>query len=140
VFLDRLSMCHVLELEDRLTLAPATLDPADLLLSKLQVVQTNERDLQDAVALLSDTDVDAAYVAGLLAHDWGWWRTATGVLDRVVAYARTLPDGAVAARAVDQARRLREAVDAAPKGRKWKLRARIGDRVTWYQLPEEVEP
>jgi len=25
-----------------------------------------------------------------------------------------------------------------PKGIKWKMRANIGDRVRWYELPEEV--
>ena len=33
--------------------------------------------------------------------------------------------------------RLLEAMDAAPKSRKWKMRNRIGDRVQWYVLPEE---
>jgi hypothetical protein len=25
-----------------------------------------------------------------------------------------------------------------PKTTRWKLRARVGERVTWYELPEEV--
>jgi hypothetical protein len=25
-----------------------------------------------------------------------------------------------------------------PKGMKWKLRANVGDRLRWYELPEEV--
>jgi hypothetical protein len=33
---------------------------------------------------------------------------------------------------------LRAAIDAAPKSTKWRLRARVGDRVAWYELPEEV--
>jgi hypothetical protein len=33
---------------------------------------------------------------------------------------------------------LAEAIDAAPKSTKWKLRARVGDRVAWYDEPEEV--
>jgi hypothetical protein len=28
--------------------------------------------------------------------------------------------------------------DSAPKSMKWKLRSNIGDRVRWYELPEEV--
>jgi hypothetical protein len=38
--------------------------------------------------------------------------------------------------------RLREVLDrieAEPKGRGWKLRARIGERKRWYELPEEVD-
>jgi hypothetical protein len=37
-----------------------------------------------------------------------------------------------------QARLLREHSDEVPKPMKWKLRAKVGDRVQWYQLPEEV--
>ena len=29
-------------------------------------------------------------------------------------------------------------IDAQPKSLKWKLRARVGDRLSWYELPEEV--
>ncbi len=31
-----------------------------------------------------------------------------------------------------------ERIDTQPKSLKWKLRARIGDRISWYELPEEV--
>ena len=34
---------------------------------------------------------------------------------------------------------LRAAIDEAPKSTRWKLRARVGDRVTWYAEPEEME-
>jgi len=33
---------------------------------------------------------------------------------------------------------LRRALDEAPKSLRWKLRARVGERVLWYELPEEV--
>jgi hypothetical protein len=29
-------------------------------------------------------------------------------------------------------------IEAQPKSLRWKVRARVGDRVSWYQLPEEV--
>jgi hypothetical protein len=45
------------------------------------------------------------------------------------------PAGEVVA---DRLRRLREELDTVPKTRAWKLRARIGDRKRWYELPEEV--
>jgi hypothetical protein len=38
--------------------------------------------------------------------------------------------------------RLQEVLDrieAEPKSRGWKLRAKIGERKRWYELPEEVE-
>jgi hypothetical protein len=36
------------------------------------------------------------------------------------------------------AQRLAEIADAAPKSMQWKMRSRVGDRVRWYELPEEV--
>jgi len=34
---------------------------------------------------------------------------------------------------------LRKAIEDAPKSTKWKLRARVGERVAWYVEPEEME-
>jgi hypothetical protein len=31
-----------------------------------------------------------------------------------------------------------EALEQAPKSRRWKLRDRIGERKRWYELPEET--
>ena len=39
---------------------------------------------------------------------------------------------------VEQARELLGVAESAPKSIKWKLRANVGDRVRWYELPEEV--
>ena len=45
-------MCHTLEFADRLARLPYTLDPMDLLLSKLQIVELNEKDADDCLRLL----------------------------------------------------------------------------------------
>ena len=39
---------------------------------------------------------------------------------------------------VAQAARLLELAVETPKSMKWKLRANVGERVRWYELPEEV--
>jgi hypothetical protein len=80
--------------------------------------------------------------AKVLAEDWGWWRTATGNLDRVVELvrgdlARLVPRGA-GYDPVEQAVALRDHAQSMPKTLKWKLRARLGERVQWYEVPEEV--
>jgi hypothetical protein len=139
VFLDRLTMCHELDLRRRLNAAPLTLDTADLLLSKLQIVETNERDFKDATALLADGAVDQDRVAEVLATDWGWWRTSTEVLGKIETYAAALPDAALAARAGTAITGLKDAIERRPKSLRWKARARVGDRVRWYESPEEVE-
>jgi hypothetical protein len=136
-FLDRFHMCHTLELKDRIALDELTLPPADLLLSKLQVVETNERDLKDMVALLLDAEIDAERIARVCADDWGWWRTVTEVLEKAVAYAEQESVEPVAVR--NRVETLRARIDETPKSLRWRARAKVGDRVRWYELPEENE-
>jgi hypothetical protein len=143
LFLDRVSMCHSLDLADRLDEDPETLSVSDLLLLKLQVFETNERDYKDALALLldhSDGGIDVEYISRLLAADWGWWRTATMVLERLDRYARELEGFDLANEVHYRIRELLGAIEAQPKSTRWKIRARIGDRARWYELPEETLP
>ena len=53
VMVDRLSMCHTLDFRPSFGSASPTLDPADLLLSKLQIVELNAKDAHDIFHLLS---------------------------------------------------------------------------------------
>jgi hypothetical protein len=136
-------LCHTLDLADRVTLEPRTLPLADLLLAKLQVVEINERDLKDATAILADHElgpggVDAERVTEVLAADWGWWRTGTATLDHVAGYARELDGFAGGAAVAERIGALTERIEAAPKSRRWRMRAKIGERKRWYELPEEI--
>lgn len=151
VVMDQLRMCHTLDFGGRIERMPYTLDVTDLLLSKLQVVEQNEKDVQDIIYLLACYGVregDEPGTIGLarfgkvVADDWGWWRTSTGNLERVVELARgdlaRLVPPACDFDPIEQALALRRHADEVPKGLKWKVRARVGDRVQWYELPEEV--
>ena len=53
VMVDRLTMCHTLDLRPAFGRLPLTVDAVDLLLSKLQIVELNEKDVRDALQLLS---------------------------------------------------------------------------------------
>jgi hypothetical protein len=57
IFLDIFRMCHTLHLGDRLALDDYTIPISDLLLTKLQVVEINEKDIRDLIAILRDHDV-----------------------------------------------------------------------------------
>jgi len=163
VLVDKLEMCHRIEFDGRLERSSPTLPVADLLLSKLQIVKLNKKDLLDALILLAEhplaQDDGAAdsrdgqgtiSIPRILAHtsnDWGWWRTVSGNLDKLEAYLATdvqpedldVGDGRRARLDPgEQIRGLRAAIDEAPKSTKWKLRARVGEKMTWYQEPEEV--
>src|SRR3984885_4169742 len=150
VMVDRLGMCHTLEFRSSLGTSSLTLDPADLLLSKLQIFELNAKDVHDITHLLaglpvgdrsSGAFIDVARFRAVVAADWGWWRTTTGSLEKLPALLAASP-GLVPANArydpLAQATLLLYAAASAPKSMKWKLRANVGDRVRWYELPEEV--
>jgi hypothetical protein len=163
VLVDKLEMCHRIDFAGRLERSSPTLPVADLLLSKLQVVKLNKKDLLDALILLAehplapdDGAADSRQGQGTISvprilsytsNDWGWWRTATGNLDKLEQYLATdfqpedLDVGGGRTAKLDpgeQIRELRAAIDEAPKSTRWKLRARVGERAPWYQEPEEV--
>jgi hypothetical protein len=145
VFVDEANLCHRIDLRRSLEAAPLTLSLADLTVLKLQVVETNEKDYLDLCAIFADHEltrddsgINSTYIAELTASDWGLWRTLTMVAERTEQFASELNGFEAAGVVVERLRRLRTELDAAPKSRGWKLRARIGDRKRWYELPEEV--
>jgi len=161
VLVDRLEMCHRFDFSDRLAASTPTLPVAELLLSKLQVMKINRKDVLDALVLLAehplgqdDGSVDATHGEGRInvprilvftSTDWGWWRTVTGNLDKLDQYLATdMQEGDLdVGRPLRfdppaQVTALRRAIDDAPKSTKWRLRARVGERVPWYADPEEV--
>jgi hypothetical protein len=145
VFVGAFAMSHKIPLDARLEVDPVSIPLAELLLTKLQIAQLNEKDIRDALALLDghpvgDADgetVNAGRIAALCAADWGLWRTITGNLDTCCALA---PGYDVPNRGEVEARlqELLHRIEAEPKTRSWKLRAKIGDRKRWYELPDEV--
>ncbi len=150
VLVDRLEMCHVLEFKERIARMPLTLDVTDLLLSKLQIVELNEKDAQDVLYVLSaypvregdePGSVGLERIGALVAGDWGWWRTLTMNVERIAELATTTGAHLVPANAlhdpVEQLRRIGEHAHAVPKTLRWRLRARVGERARWYQLPDE---
>ncbi len=152
VLLDKLEMCHTLEFGERIARLPYTLDPCDLLLSKLQIVHLNEKDAQDVIYLLSafpvregdePESIALARFERVLGEDWGWWRTVTLNLEKIADLVRGEGAHLVPATApvdvLDGLERLRRAADEAPKTLRWKLRAKVGERKRWYELPEETE-
>jgi Uncharacterised nucleotidyltransferase len=146
VFVGEFRMCHQLDLDDRLKLDPVTLTPADLLLTKLQVVEVNAKDLTDAASLLlwheigderSGDVVGIDRLIDVTSRDWGWFITFTENLAKIGQALPNLP-ATEAALVTARATRIRQALEQAPKTVRWRARARVGRHVPWYELPEEV--
>jgi hypothetical protein len=143
VFIDVIRMSHVIDMRSRLGHDGPIASPSDLLLSKLQIFEVNHKDLVDLTALVldhpigrSDEEIDAEYVARLAAEDWGLYRTLQLNIEKLRHAVDGLDvDGGTVTARLDE---LWGTVDAQPKPLKWKMRAQVGDRVRWYELPEEV--
>ena len=148
LFIHAFRMCHEIPLGDRLEVETHTVPLAELMLTKLQIIELNEKDIRDTVLLfhghpIADHDdgaVNGAHIAALCADDWGLWRTITANLDRcrghVGDYDMPAEDRARIEESFDQ---LLERIEAEPKSRGWRRRAKTGDKKIWYELPEEVE-
>ena len=148
VFYDRLEFCHVIPLAGRLEADRPTIPIAELLLSKLQIVKINEKDVVDIVLLLLDhamgqgdaDTIDINRVGRLCADDWGLWRSLTQNLEKVRALAASYPqlDADQRARVDAAVVAIKARIDAEPKSRGWRWRDRIGDRRQWWTDVDEV--
>ena len=146
VFFDELYFCHQIPLRERLALDYPTITPTDLLLEKMQIVELNPKDVKDSLVLLLehplDADqpdaIDATYVARLLAADWGFFYTVTTNLGKLRAKLASEPLEPAQREVIDRrVQELESIIEKEPKTSKWKLRARIGPRVKWYQEVQE---
>lgn len=145
VLIDRLRMCHTWDLRDRLNIDNLTLPVADLLLSKLQIVNVTEKDLKDIYLLLLQHELGAndqnlintTYLSDLMGNNWGLWKTATINLKKAFEYLDELQfdqKGVV----VERLKELIALTEDMKKSLGWKLRGIVGERVQWYELPGEV--
>jgi hypothetical protein len=154
VFVGGFSMCHAIPITERLEREPVTVPLAELLLTKLQIVELNERDERDifnlcfhheivdgqgggAIASGAGAGIEAGLIAELCARDWGLWRTCKGTIERCLAdlgnYGLASEQRELIASRLEQ---LWDRIEREPKPSKWRIRNRVGDRVRWYEEPE----
>jgi len=149
VFVGTFAMCHALDLSSRLNMLPDTLSIADLLLTKLQIVEVNSKDLIDALQLLRNHAVGREDKPGMdelsldrlcavTSSDWGWYTTLSDNLAKAVAFALDKLDERDCSTVASRAEEIQQAIDQAGKSLRWKARSRIGRHSRWYELPEEV--
>jgi hypothetical protein len=148
VFVGSFEMCHEIPITERIHLAEHGIPLAELLLTKLQIVELNAKDQTDILTMLyhhdvtddDDGHINAGRVAELCASDWGLWRTTKMNVERSQAAA---PVSGLDERGrqlvLDRLVRLWKRIEGEPKSGKWKLRNRVGDKKRWYEQPEEPE-
>lgn len=147
VFMDVFEMSHRFDLRDRIEIDLQTITLADLLGTKLQVIQTNEKDMGDAICLILDHEIgttdageviNGQYLAKLCGDDWGVYKT---FMMKLAMLTLALDKWELSEMEKETVRkrvgRLNDAIEELPKSIGWKMRAAVGERVRWYELPEE---
>ena len=148
VFLDKMVMCHTIDFRGRLELDGLSVSFADLVLSKMQVVSIEGKDVTDCITLLLDHPlasndlkaINCDYIAKTLAKEWGFYYTVTQNLRRIRKDFKHLYEGRLTPGDSEELDKkldiLLETIEREPKSVRWRARAVIGPRMKWY---EEVD-
>lgn len=148
VFIDQMEFCHDLPLRGRLEVDPLSLPLAELVVEKMQIVQINEKDIIDTIMLLrehpvgttDDEVINAKVIAQLCAQEWGLWKTMSINLakakEMVKGYEQL--DQADKEDVLTKVDELLDYMEKEPKPMKWRMRAKVGERVKWWRDVEEL--
>ncbi len=143
LFLDEFVMCHKFNFKENILAGMKTLPITQLVMTKLQVVERTEKELLDLSAAFHDFQVtwmeggiQGGEIAGLCAKDWGMYTTFTKTLGALSERARNA-GGEGSGVVLERVDRLAAMIRSEPKSLSWKMRARVGERAKWYELPEK---
>jgi hypothetical protein len=148
IFINKFHMCHDIKFNHvRLEADPVTIPLAELLLTKLQIVSINPKDVKDIAALLiehpiGETDQEAINIRHFLeplCQDWGFYTTVSINLDKISQLMEVIAVPEAEARIVTgKLLDLKNRMVAAPKTTSWKLRSLAGKSIAWYEEPEDA--
>jgi hypothetical protein len=149
IFLDVMRMDHDIDVRGRLDMDPYAVSPADALLTKLQIGEMADKDVHDVIALLKDVPlsetndgvtIDVSRLACVCARDWSIFYDVTSNLEVISARVAHCPlSETEGARVRGHMATLRETIAGAHESLRWRLRARVGTRLSWRRRVEERE-
>lgn len=147
VFFDQFEMSHRFDFRDRLFLCKPALPISDLLMTKLQIVNLNEKDIKDILLIFLDHEfgaepcqnIEPKYINKYTSSDWGIYRTFTDNLTKASRYLDELPADKELKNVVNgKILTLINKIEKSPKSTKWKIRSVIGTRKRWYEDVSEL--
>ncbi|MHB1421168.1 MAG: hypothetical protein ACYCX4_16595 [Bacillota bacterium] len=150
VFVDKLNYCHPIMLKNRLDLDRPTITLIDLFLEKMQIVEINEKDFKDTFIMLLEHDfgtgdpekIDLDYLCSVLCNDWGFYYTFTLNIEKAKDFLTKYAVLTNEQQRIisDKFEHVLEILGKAPKTLRWKVRAKVGTKIKWYQEVNEKEP
>jgi len=148
IFYDKLDMNHLIDYGGRLEADTVTVPLAELMLQKLQIVKINDKDIKDLAVLFATHDIGKGDLEKIdidlisskyMQSDWNFYYTATTNLSKVLEAVKNfdvlIEEDKV--RISQRAAAALQTIENAPKTTKWKLRARVGPKVKWYNDVDE---
>jgi hypothetical protein len=142
LFLDEFVMCHKFNFKESILASTYTLPITQLVMTKLQVVEKTDKEYLDLIAAFRDFDVTDGMgdirgdeIAELCSKDWGIYTTFTKSLEALMARTETLSSDDRNT-VVPRIQKLMAMMGGRPKSLTWKMRARIGEKARWYDLPD----
>ena len=147
IFVGRFEQCHSMDLEKSISTCKLTIPLSKLLMTKLQVVQINKKDILDILALLHDHEIvedgnpneiiSLNDINAILSDDWGWFTTCMDSFDKVKQYVNESIAGPDQELLIQKIELIRTSTVNTKKSIKWTVRSKLGRKVQWYELPEE---
>jgi len=142
IFFDQLEMCHTVIFKDRLNIDNWTISLADLLLEKMQIVETSRKDFKDTAILLlehgigqDDRTINMEYIGNIMSNDWGFFHTFSTNLSKlrealIQFDSFNEKEGEIIRQRIEE---ILERVNSSEKSLRWKARAKIGTKIRWYR-------
>lgn len=149
IFLDKLVFNHEIDIKGRLELTDFQLNPADLLLSKLQIHYLNSKDIIDIIMLMYVIDKISngkwlERIITILSNDWGFYYDAVTNLNLTLnslnndKRVNSVLTYHMINNAISNIKYLLDKVEMAPKSNRWLIRSKIGTKKQWWKNVEEV--
>jgi hypothetical protein len=148
IFINEFRMCHNLTFnKERLLKDKVSIPLAELLLTKLQIVEINAKDVKDIAAVLlehplgdgDDEMINVSRITEITSNDWGFFTTARLNIEKIPVLLDTLNLPEDKNNIVkNKLETLAKSIDSAPKSSHWKMRAILGKSKKWYEEPEDA--
>lgn len=145
---DKLRFCQVLDVSRRLDADQPTIPVADLLLSKLQIIQPTASDCIDVAVLLlehslgdGDNDqISYSRLADILSSSWSWYHSVEMNLNGLTAFVKNydITTEVQKTTILNRISELRSYMISLPKTFFWRVRKLLGESVQWYSPISEI--
>ncbi|MBI2427220.1 MAG: hypothetical protein HYV29_00200 [Ignavibacteriales bacterium] len=143
LYSDPLVFCHKLYLGERLILTSPHLNPSDLFLTKIQIVNLTQNDLEDLCALLftydylTDQDerncLNPKRIISVCQNEWGFYFTIKRSLSTIRDYCFNHDYTEIQQKIIfDRLDRIYYSITHMNKSWSWRIRDSIGTKIKWY--------